>query len=173
MKTLIVYYSWRGKTELVATSISNVLDADLRKIEEVKKRKGLFGFISGGYGALKRKCSRIKPLNFSLSSYNLVFIGTPVWALRPTPAINTFISKANFKDKKVVLFVTMGGFGGNKTVKMLTDKIKLKGGIVIASFVVKTGGVKTEDIIKKGEEIGREFLIKKSNCSGLSFYPVE
>jgi len=158
MKALIVYYSWRGKTELVATSISKILDADLRKIEEVKSRKGFFGFISGGYGAVKGKCSRIKPLNLNLNNYNLIFLGTPVWALRPTPAINALISKVDFKGRELVLFVTMGGFGGKKAIKIMEDKIRAKEGKVIGSFIVKTGGVKTEDIIKKGEEIGRYFL---------------
>jgi len=158
MKALVVYYSWTGKTELVATSISKVLNADLGKIEEVKTRKGFFGFISGGYGAAKGKCSRIKPLNLNLNNYNLIFLGTPVWSLKPTPAINTFISKADFKDKKIVLFVTMGGFGGKKAIKILIDKIKSKGGKVVASFVIKTGRVKEKDIIKKGEEIAKGFL---------------
>jgi len=158
MKTLVVYYSWKGKTELVAASISKILDADLRKIEEIKERKGLFGFISGGYGATKEKCSRIKSLNFNLNNYNLIFLGTPVWATKPTPAINALISKVDFKGKKVVLFVTMGGFGGKRAIKIMEDKIRAKEGKIIASFVIKTGGVKTEDIIKKGEEIGRQFL---------------
>lgn len=160
MKTLVVYYSWRGRTELVATSISKILDADLRKIEEVKDRKRVFGFMSAGYNALKGKCSRIKPLNLNLNNYDLIFLGTPVWAARPTPAINTFISSSNFNGKEVVLFVTMGGFGGKKVIKIMEDKIRIKEGKVITSFIVKTGGVKTEDIIKKGEEIGRQFLDK-------------
>jgi len=158
MKILVVYYSWKGKTELVATSISKVLNAQLKKVEEVKNRKGFFGFLSGGYGAIKGKCSKLKPMDFNLQNYGLVFLGSPVWALRTTPAINAFISKANLANKKVVLFVTMGGFGGKKAIKIMTDKIKLKGGRVINSFIVKTGGIKTEDIIKKGNEIGRKFL---------------
>jgi len=161
MKTLILYYSWKGKTELVATSISKILDAELRKIEEVKERKGFLGFISGGYNAAKGKCSRIKPLNFNLNSYNLIFLGTPVWATKPTPAINALISKLDLKNKKVVLFVSMGGFGGKNAIKIMTDRIREKEGKIIDSFIVKTGGVKTEDIIKKGEEIGRQFLNKR------------
>jgi len=161
MKTLTVYYSWSGKTQLVATSISKVLNADLKEIEEVKKRRRFFIHISGGFSALRGKCSRIKPLNFTLNAYDLIFLGTPVWALRPTPAINTFISKANLANKKVVLFATMGGVGGRNAIKMMTEKIEIKGGRVIASFIIKTGGARAEDIIKRGEEIAREFLARK------------
>jgi len=161
MKTLVVYYSWSGKTELIATSISKVLNADLRKIEEVKKRNRFFIFISGGYSALRGKCSKIKPINFSLDSYDLIFLGTPVWASRPTPAINTFISKADLAKKKVILFATMGSSGGEKAIKIMTEKIKAKKGKAIASFIVKTYRVKEEDIIKRGEEIAEEFIRKK------------
>jgi flavodoxin len=161
VKILIVYYSWKGKTELVATSISRILDADLRKVEEVKRRKGFFGFMSGGCSALRGKCSRIKPLDLNLNNYDLIFLGTPVWALRPTPAINALISKVDFKGRDIVLFVTMGGFGGKRVIKIMEDKIRAKEGKVIDFFIIKTGGVKTEDIIKKGEEIGRQFLHKK------------
>ena len=160
MKKLVVYYSWTGKTKLVATSISKILNADLGKIEEVKERKGLFGFIRGGYSAMRGRCSQIKPFKFDLAMYDLIFLGTPVWALRPAPAINAFISRADLTDKKVVLFVTMGGLGGRKVVKIMKEKIEARGGKVVTSFIVKTGGMRTEDIIKRGEEIAREFFIK-------------
>jgi len=137
MKKLVVYYSWTGKTKLVATSISKILNADLGKIEEVKERK------RGGYSAMRGRCSQIKPFKFDLAMYDLIFLGTPVWALRPTPAINAFISRADLTDKKVVLFVTMGGLGGRKVVKIMKEKIKARGGKVVTSFIVKTGGMRT------------------------------
>jgi len=161
MKILVVYYSWSGKTELVANSISKVLNADLKKIEEVKKRRRFFIYISGGYSAIKGKCSRIKPLNFNLNSYDLIFLGTPVWASRPTPAINTFISKANLAHKKVVLFVVMDSSGSENAIKIMRNKIKAKEGKIIACFEVKTGRISDEDIIKRGEEIGKEFLARE------------
>lgn len=155
MKALVVYYSWTGKTELVAKAIARTLSADVRKVEEVQKRKGVVGLISGGHGARKGECGEIKPMDFNLDKYDLIFLGTPVWALKPTPAINAFISKANFKDKKLVIFVTMGGFGGEGVIRELVDAIESKGGKIINLFVVRTGGVKKEKITEKGNEIGR------------------
>ncbi|NQS90589.1 flavodoxin [Patescibacteria group bacterium] len=161
MKILVVYYSWSGKTELVASSICKVLNADLKKIEEVKKRRRFFVYISGGYSAIKGKCSRIKPLNFNLNSYDLIFLGTPVWASRPSPAVNAFISNSNFNGKKVVLFVVMDSSGSENAIKIMRNKIKAKEGKIIASFEVKTGRISDEDVIKRGEEIGKEFLARK------------
>lgn len=156
MKVLIVYYSLTGKTELVAKAIANILNAELRKVEEVKRRK-IIGHFSGGFSAAKGACSEIKTMDFDIQDYDLVFIGTPVWAIKPTPAINAFISKTDFKDKEVVIFVTMGGFGGKSTIKALVNAIKLKKGKVINSFAIRTGGVKYRKIIEKGNEIGRQY----------------
>lgn len=165
MKALVVYYSKTGKTKLVAEAIANSLNVnDIRKIEEVGKRKtkGIYKLVAG-WSARKGECSKIKPLDFDVSDYDLIFLGTPVWALRPTPAVNAFISKTNFKNKKAVAFVTMGGFGGESAIKLMREKIEAKGGDVINSFAIKTGGVRNEEIIKKGEEIGRQYKDAKSN----------
>jgi len=157
MKALVVYYSSTGKTELVAKAIAKILNADIWKIEELKK-KGVFArYISGAISAAKGEYSEIKPIDHNIGDYDLIFIGTPVWAFKPTPAINAFISKANFKDKKVIIFVTMRGMGGKSAIRALVDAIESKGGKIINSFGIRTGGVKDEKIIEKGIEIGRQY----------------
>ncbi|MCX7837158.1 MAG: NAD(P)H-dependent oxidoreductase [candidate division WOR-3 bacterium] len=158
MKALIVYYSLTGKTEMIAQTIAKTLKAEIRKVEEIKKRN-FFGLIRGVFEAIKGKGSKIKPMDFNLTNYDLIFLGTPVWAFKPAPAINAFISKADFKDKKIILFVTMGGVGGKSAIKTLINIIESKGGKVINSFAIKTGGVEEKEIIEKGNEIGREYRI--------------
>ncbi len=159
-KTLIVYYSLTGKTESVAKAIAKTLNADIKKIEEVKRRKGLFGFINGGYCARKGKCSEIKPMDFNLDNYDIIFLGTPVWASRSAPAVNTFISKANFNDKKVIIFVTMGSTGDKGAIKVLTNAVESKEGKIINSFAIRTGRIKSKEIIKHGEDIGKQYIDK-------------
>lgn len=44
MKALIVYCSLTRKTELVAKAIAQILNADIRKIEEVEKEGSLLFF---------------------------------------------------------------------------------------------------------------------------------
>jgi len=157
MKTLVVYYSRTGKTELVAKGIAEILNAELRKVEEQRRRRRLFGTIGGARSALREECSEIKPVDFALGGYNLIFLGTPVWAMKPTPAINAFIQWADFRGKDVILFVTMGGFGGESALQVMADKIKAKGGNVLDSLSIRTGGVRVKKITKRGEEIGRKY----------------
>lgn len=169
MRTLVVYYSRTGKTELIAKEIAKVLSGDIITIEEVKHRKGFFGFVTAGYDAIKEKCSEIKITDFkkqtilanlertALDNYDLIFVGTPVWAGKPTPAINKFISTVDFRDKKVVAFVTMAMKSGEDVVKILTHRINSKGGVVVNSFVIKTGKVEDKILIEKAQEIGRQY----------------
>ncbi len=156
MKVLIVYYSLTGKTKLVAEAIAQSLNVDIRRVEDLKKR-GVLGRLSGAISAARDTSGRIKPMDFDTHSYDLVFIGTPVWAFKPTPAINAFISKADFKNKKVILFVTMGSAGDKSAINAMSDAIKLKGGEIINSFAIRTGGVKNEKLIEEGNQIGRQY----------------
>jgi len=78
--------------------------------------------------------------------------------MRPAPAVNAFISKAKLKGKKFVLFATMGIFGGKKTISIVKEMIEAKQGRVVSSFIVKTGGVKREEMIRRAEEIAKEFI---------------
>jgi len=149
-KAVVVYYSRTGSTKLVAEMIAGRLNAGLRRIEEVKKRKWLpTTLFFGGYEATSGKCSKLKPMDFSLEGYDLVFLGTPVWASKPTPAMNSFVAGADFTGKNVVLFFTMGGDKYKKAAEILKKKIEAKGGIVQGTF-----GIQTESTsgIKKAEE---------------------
>jgi flavodoxin len=40
------------------------------------------------------------------SDYDLIIIGTPIWAWSPTPAIRTYIKNNNLSGKKIALFFT-------------------------------------------------------------------
>jgi flavodoxin len=149
MKNLIVYYSFTGKTELVAQTIAKELKADLRKVEDLKERSILKAYLWGSFEALFGKCGRIKQIDFSLEGYDKVFIGTPVWAGRSVPAINTFVDKTDFSGKNVSIFVTMGGNNEGKSIKILHDKIIKKGGKMDNTFSIKTGRASDEDIVNQ------------------------
>ena len=149
-KMIVVYYSRSGNTKLVAELIAQKTNAELRRIEEVSKRRFLpTTLFFGGYQAVTGKSSKLKPMDYSLEGYDLVFLGTPVWASSPTPAMNAFVSQAEFSGKKVILFFTMGGDKFDKAAEILKRKIEGKGGTVKGAFGVQTSGVSG---MKKEEE---------------------
>ncbi len=146
MKTLVVYYSATGNTEIVAKEIAKKYNADLVKLEDFKQRSKFVLYVYGSYCALKDKGWDIKPLNVNLKDYSKVFVGSPVWAGRQVPAINTFLTNADFTGKEVIPFVTMGGRNPAKSIPKMSSKISSRGGKITGSFAIQTGGKTPEEI---------------------------
>lgn len=109
MKSLIVYYSRTGNARFVAETIAAEIGADIEEVTDLKKRSGALGFLTGGSDARRGKETKIGPSVKSPADYELIVIGTPVWAGRPTPAITTYLKKNNLSGKKAALFITQGG----------------------------------------------------------------
>ena len=153
MKSLVVFYSLTDKTKLVSQAIAEALNAELVEIEETKRRRrGFLTYLTGGFSAVTNKGSEIKPTNVNLEQYETIFIGSPIWASRPTPAVNSFIYANNFEGKNIVPFFTMGGNNSNKALENITTKIDESRGRVIGSFAVKTYGISDDEIISRARE---------------------
>lgn len=118
MNALVIYYSYENSTHYVAKKIAKGFDADLCRIETVKsyKYKGFLKYLIFGSQASYRMIVDIRPLECDIDKYDLILIGTPVWAGNMTPAVRKFLVDNNFGEKKVVLFSTFLGAEG-KTFK--------------------------------------------------------
>jgi flavodoxin len=109
LKSLVVYYSRTGNARFVAETIAAEMGADVEEIIDQKKRSGPIGFLTGGSDARRGKETIILPTTKKPSEYDLIVVGTPVWASRPSPAIVTYLKKNDLSGKKVALFFTRGG----------------------------------------------------------------
>jgi len=111
MKTAVVFYTLDGGCAFVAYEIKALLNADLVRLDTVKKKPRTFaGKLFWGVGMVFRgKKPPLKPWTFDPSAYDLIIIGAPVWADHPAPPINTFISSAGLCGKKIAVFVCHGG----------------------------------------------------------------
>jgi flavodoxin len=109
LKSLVVYYSRTGNARFIAETIAAEIGADIEEVVDLKKRSGALGFIIGGFDARRGKKTEIAPTKKSPTDYDLVIIGTPIWAGSPSPAINTYLKKNDFSGKKVAIFFAQGG----------------------------------------------------------------
>lgn len=158
MKSLVVYYSLTGKTKLVSQTIAGTLQAELVEIEELKpRRRGFLTYLTGGFAAVTNKGSKISPTNVNLKQYDTIFIGSPIWASRPTPAVNSFIYANNFEGLSIVPFFTMGGNNSEKALENITAKIERSQGKVIGSFAIKSYGLTNKEIIARANEAIRNY----------------
>ena len=108
MKSLVVYYSRTGKTKFVAETIAEKLGSGIEEIVDLKGREGKMGWMSATRDASNEKETPIAPTKKNPKDYDLLIIGTPVWAFNLTPAIRTYIKNNDLSGKKVALFFTLG-----------------------------------------------------------------
>jgi flavodoxin len=119
MKSLVMYYTRTGKTKFVAETVAAELGADIEEIVDLKKRDGKLGWIMGGKDATQKKLTEIAPSTRSPADYDLVVVGTPIWAWGPTPAIRTYLSKNDLSGKKVAVFYTY-----ESSLKQASEKVR-------------------------------------------------
>jgi flavodoxin len=125
MKTVVAYYSRTGHTKFISEKIAQQLGADLCEITDKKNREGRLGFLGGAGDALREKLTDIA-VSRSIDGYELVVIGTPVWAGKITPAIRKFVATNDFKEKMVALFVTLDGNKPEKSLENMKAAITAK-----------------------------------------------
>jgi flavodoxin len=111
MKTLVVYYTRTGNTKFAAETIAAEIGADIEEIVDLKKRQGRLAFLGNGKDAMQGKETQIAPTKRSPADYDLIVVGSPIWAGSPTPAIRTYLNKNDLSGKKVALFFSDSGLG--------------------------------------------------------------
>jgi len=122
MKKLIVYYSLEGNTELVAGKIQKNLEADvIRLIPKKEYPKGGFKkYFWGGKSATFGDEPKLEEYSFVADDYDVIIIGTPIWAGTFAPPIKTFLADNIISGKDIYLFACSGGGPVDKCF----DKIK-------------------------------------------------
>ena len=157
MTSLVVYYSRTGKTKKVGNLISEKLSCDMEEIFDTKKRSGILGFIKSGRDAMRKRLTILKEIDKNPDLYDLVIIGTPIWASNMSPPIRTYISEHKDKFKNVAFFCTEGSRGGLKcfeNMEKLCDKKPM------ATLEINKKEIKKEIYIDKIKDFVEE--LKKS-----------
>ena len=161
MKTLIIYYSDSGSTKIMARTLSMHLKADIIGIKDLKNRKGFVNKFLSSVDAFRESKTEISPAKVDLTSYDLIYIGTPTWANKPAPAIITLIDRCNWAGKDVILFTTMNKNGSDEaTLERLEEKVKMRGARVVERFSLNTKDKSPENIINDTERIIQTLVLK-------------
>lgn len=111
MKTLIVYYSFEGNTRYAARLLAEKLDADTLELEPVRDypRGNASKYVFGGAAASLSTAPKLKPYVCEPGKYDLIILGSPVWANRITPPLNTFLKSHDLRQSRVAAFACCAG----------------------------------------------------------------
>ena len=158
MKTVVVFYSYDGNCKFVSRQISGQLRADVVQIEPVneKKRSKIAMLFRGVGQVMFNRKPALKPYVFDPAGYDLIILGTPVWAGSPSPALKSFLSQTKFSGKKTALFVCHGGGPGKAMDKL---KNELKDNTIVSQISLQDPVKDTE----KAKELIGEW-VKTLNC---------
>lgn len=108
---LCVYYSRTGQTEALMQDLARELgDCELVKLADGIDRAGIFGWLRSGMDAMARHIPPVeKPeTRLPLSAYDLVIIGTPVWAGRCSSPARSFLLQFGEELKEAAYVITRG-----------------------------------------------------------------
>lgn len=126
MKILIVYFSRTGTTKKIAEALKTKLNADIEEINDPTDRKGVFGYLKSGKEATQKIMPEIGEIKSDLKSYDLVVVGTPVWAWNISSPMRSFAVKYLIGNPaQIAVFCTQGGSGSDtaqKTIEELSGK---------------------------------------------------
>jgi len=125
-KTLVVFYSRSGTTRRIAQALSGALKCDLEEITEPRPRAGFFGYIRSLLEARWKHPSVIAPKEHDVSSYDLVVIGTPVWAWSLSSPVRAYLTATASQLPEVAFFCTLGGSGSDSAFAQMTAVVGKK-----------------------------------------------
>lgn len=108
-KTIIMCYSYTGRTKNVCEQIAKATGFELEFIEEIKKRSTFSAYVIGGFMSMKRKPSKIKPCKTDFSGYDNIIIASGIWASNLPPAMIAFLKKSDLKGKNITTLFTSSG----------------------------------------------------------------
>ena len=151
-KSLIIYYSWSGNTEVIADYIAEFTGGDIFKIKPDNE-------YSSNYQTCLKEAkddlnSNARPklqeyLN-SISDYDTIYIGYPNWwGTLPMPILS-LVEKLDFTGKTVKPFVTSGGSGMGSSKRYLENSCKganVKDGLSIRSSGISNAKSSVENWI--------------------------
>ncbi len=131
MKTLISYYSYSGHTDRVAKLWAEKLTAKGEVVlQRLKPKAEIQSFGAQCKAAfIGQKPELEDGAGYDVSPYDLVIIGSPVWAFAPVPAMNTYLAKVNgLHGKRAVVLLTSGsGVGVKRCFKAIRLILQSKG----------------------------------------------
>ena len=125
----IIYFSATGTTKKVAEYIKDVTGGDLIEIEPKEKYTDddLNYNNSNSRSTKEQNDSSARPEisnTIETDSYDVIYLGYPIWWGDAPRIILTFLDKANLSGKTVIPFCTSGGSGISTSVNYFKNNYK-------------------------------------------------
>lgn len=157
-RKLVAYFSASGVTAKLAEQLSEAIGADLHEIraKEQYSQADLDWRNDKSRSSIEMKNKTFRPEivddKISISEYDTVFVGFPIWWYVAPTIINTFLESHDFSGKTVVVFATSGSSDFGNTINEL--KISLPDSTKLIEGKVLNGKYTSKELSNWAESIG-------------------
>jgi flavodoxin len=132
MNALVVYYSRTGNTRKAGRAMADLLECGELEIESREDRRGAGGYVRAGIDAMRKRSVPIADVGRDLKAFDLVVVGTPVWAFTVASPVRTFMEQYAKDIRRIAFFCTMGGSGSARTFRVMEELAGKKPEAVLA-----------------------------------------
>ncbi|MDR7701608.1 flavodoxin [Lactiplantibacillus plantarum] len=130
-RSIIIYFSRSGSTELLASQIAKETQADILEIV-VKSPYSRNYQQTLARANSERETANYPELNMQvpdLSQYQTIYLGYPIWAMTLSHPMTAFLIQYGslLQYKRIAPFMTEGGYGQGDSVERLKGMLKVDG----------------------------------------------
>jgi len=156
VRACVIYYSYSGITRGIAEGIRNASGCDILEVRTKTPYSSFTAYTTGVLRSRKMACDPIEPGEIDVSQYDILIIGTPVWAWKPSPAINAAVKALRgCEGKMAVIFTTCSNHPG-EALPILSRALEERGVTVMAEISLNAEDTKNPDA---GGEILRQIIL--------------
>jgi hypothetical protein len=120
-KILVIFYSRSGTTRRIALALLAALGGSVEEIAEDRGRNGFLGYCRSVFEARRKRSATILPAKTDPRSFDLVVIGTPVWAWSVSSPVRAYLTANKDRLPAVAFFCTFGGAGSETAFAQMQD----------------------------------------------------
>lgn len=120
-KVLVVYFSHTGNTRTIAGYIHDTVKSDLVEIKTVDTYTDDYDTLLAQIReeVASTYCPPLTTQIENIASYDVIFLGYPIWVETAAPPIRTFLTNYNLAGKTVVPFCTSGTSSADASYRLV------------------------------------------------------
>lgn len=133
MRVLVVFFANTAHTRHVASEIARRCGGEREEIFDRRPHAGACEALRYTWDSLVRATPPIEPPTRDPADYDLVILGTPVWAWHVASPMRSYLLHNAKRIKRVAFFCTEGGWGDQRVFDELG---RLCGRSPVATYLV-------------------------------------
>lgn len=166
-KVLVVYYSHTGNTRTIAGYIHDTVKSDLVEIKTVDTYTDDYDTLLAQIReeVATSYCPPITTKIEDIASYDVIFVGYPIWVETAAPPIRTFLTNHDFAGKTIVPFCTSGTSSAEASYQLVRnlcpkstvlEGIQIRRGTYDTAYERVAEWLQKIDIVELNDQTGNE-----------------